>query len=262
MLFKKTMLLSALLIATQLTQAEVSIETQTTKYDVLNPNNPDGYKQFRLDLIEMQDIANPSKLGWRVFYDKPSEGQNAEWFDAVKQGNLAKVKKMVENGQNLEVTDDASLQQTALGWAAFIGYEDMFDYLVEQGANIWAKDKGDVLNVMKSAGLGKNINVFKKAHQLVKDKVDINDQILDMQGETVLIVASSNGRNEIVKYLLDSGAKTNLVTTEKNTSHPAYDQDALTFACRNGNLDTAKILVQYGAINHRTGMPACDYPAK
>ena len=115
---------------------------------------------------------------------------------------------------------------------------------------------------MKSAGLGKNINVFKKAHQLVKHKVDLNDQTLDMQGETVLIVASSNGRNEIVKYLLDSGSKTNLVTTETNTSHPAYDQDALTFACRNGNLDTAKILVQYGAINHRTGMPACDYPAK
>lgn len=260
--FKKIIFFSALLATAQFSQAELSINTSITKYEVLNSKNPIGYQQFRFDLIEMQDIANPNKLGWRMFYNQPSTGPDAVWFDAVKQGNLAKVKKMVENGQNLEATDDASLQQTALGWAAFIGYEDIFDYLIEQGANIWAPDRGDVLSVMKSAGLGKNVNVFKKAHELVKHKVDIDDQKADMQGETVLIVASSNGRNEIVKYLLDLGAKTNLVTTEVDTKHPAYDQDALTFACRNGHLDTAKLLVEYGAINHRTGFAACDYVAK
>ena len=258
MILKKTLLFSVFLIVAPFVQASVGAVEKPT-LDILNSKNPAAYKQFKFDLIEMQDITNPTKLGWRMFYEKPSEGPNAEWFDAVKQGNLAKVKKMIESGQNLEVTDDVSLQQTALGWAAFIGYEDMFDYLVEQGANIWATDKGDVPNVMKSAGLGKNLNVFKKAHQLVKHKVDINDQKSDTQGETVLIVASSNGRNDIVKYLLDSGAKTNLVTTETDAKHPAYDQDALTFACRNGHLDTAKLLVAYGAINHRTGMPACDY---
>lgn len=65
-----------------------------------------------------------------------------------------------------------------------------------------------------------------------------------------------------MQYLLDLGVNTNLVTTEKNTQHPAYDQDALTFACRNGHLDTAKLLVEYGGINHRTQMPACNYDIK
>lgn len=250
-MFKKTLMVSALFLATQFAQA-----------DILNENNPEGYNQFRLQLIEMQDIANPTKLGHRVFYEKPSEGVDAVWFDAVKQGNLIKIKELVEQGQDIEAKDDAALGQTALGWAAFIGYEDIVDYLVDQGANLMATDKADVSSALKSAGLGNNVNIFKKLHLLLQDKVDLNDQLADTQGETILIVAASNGRNEIVKYLLEQGADTSLVTTEKDVNHPAYDQDALTFACRNGNLDTAKILVDNGAINHRTGSPSCNYEKK
>src|SRR5699024_11199368 len=174
---------------------------------------------------------------------------------AVKQGNLMKIQELVKQGQDIEVKDDDALGQTALGWAAFIGYEDIVDYLIDQGANLMATDKADVSSALKSAGLGKNINIFKKIHNLLQDKVDLNDQSSDTQGETILIVAASNGRNDIVKYLLEQGADTSLVTTEQDVNHPAYDQDALTFACRNGNLDTAKILVDHGAINHRTGKP-------
>lgn len=250
-MLKKALVLTALLAATQFSHA-----------DVLNDKNPEGFKQFRFDLIEMQDISNPTKLGHRDFYLSPSEGPDAEWFDAVKQGNTVKVKEMVKNGQNLEAKDEASFGQTALGWAAFIGYEDIVDFLVDQGADLFATDRADAPNSLKSATLGKNINVFKKLHEKLKDKVDINNQSSDKEGETLLIVASSNGRNEIVEYLLQQGADTKPVTTIQDKNHPAYDQDALTFACRNGHTDTAKILVQYGATNHRTGQPACDYKAK
>ena len=61
--------------------------------------------KFRFDVTEMQDIASETKLPHRVFYAKPSEGDNAAWFDAVKQGNLAQVKAMVANGQDIEVKD-------------------------------------------------------------------------------------------------------------------------------------------------------------
>jgi len=243
-MLKRSVIVSALFLASQFSQA-----------DILNNSNPEGYKQFRLQLIEMQDIANPTKLGHRVFYEKKSDGPNAVWFDAVKQGNLMKIQELVKQGQDIEVKDDDALGQTALGWAAFIGYEDIVDYLIDQGANLMATDKADVSSALKSAGLGKNINIFKKIHNLLQDKVDLNDQSSDTQGETILIVAASNGRNDIVKYLLEQGADTSLVTTEQDVNHPAYDQDALTFACRNGNLDTAKILVDHGAINHRTGKP-------
>lgn len=225
----------------------------------LNANNPDGYKNFKMDYSEMVDIANPTKLKHRIFYTKPSVGPDGKWFDAVKQGDIETIKTMVDNGQNIEVKDSASLDQTALGWAAFIGYEDIVDYLISKNANLMATDKADVTNVLKSAGLGKNVIVFDKLYNKLKTRVDLNNQSNDMQGETLLIVASSNNRADIVKYLLDHGAKTNLVTTEKDKNHPAYDQSAFSFACKNGHAETIKILQSYGAINHKNNKSYCNY---
>lgn len=234
------------------------LTTPFTYSAILNTDNPEEFQQFRLDYSEMVEIANPDRLAWRMFYDKPSEGPDAAWFDAVKQGDLATVKSMVENGQNIEVKDEASLGQTALGWASFIGYEDMVDYLLSQNADLWATDRGDVSHVLKSATLGKNVKVFAKLYELLKDEVDINDQAHDMQGETMLIVAASNDRYEIVDYLLKLGAEPNRVTTETDVDSPAFDQDALTFACERGNNQVVQLLIENGAINHRTGKPACE----
>ena len=219
---------------------------------------PAAKGKFRYSMAEMQDIANPKKLSWRIFYDKPSEGPDAEWFDAVKQGNLAKVKKMVAKGQNLEAKDEASLGQTALGWAAFIGYEDMVDYLIAQGADLNATDRGDVYNVLKSAVLGKNTKIVRKVYAKLKDKTDLNDQTVESDGETLLMVAASNNRIETVKYLLSLGANPNLVTTQTNKSAGSYNQSALSYACTRGHKEMQALLISKGAINHRTGKSSCE----
>lgn len=215
-----------------------------------NTTVPTPAPGFRFSQAEMQDIANENKLKWRIFYDKPSTGKDAKWFDAVKRGDLATVKYMVEHGQDIEAKDTGSLDQTALGWAAFIGYEDMFDYLVSKGANLWATDKGDVYNVLKSAVLGKNTNIVKKAHALLKDRTNLNDQTLEDDSETPIIIAASNDRIETVKYLLTQGANPNLVSKK--------DQSPLSFACDRGYADMQKLLIANGAINHRTGKPSCQ----
>lgn len=131
--------------------------------------------------------------------------------------------------------------------------------VLEQNADLFATDRGDVSNALKSAGLGANVDIFKKLHQRLKDKVDLNDQKNDRQGETILIVASSNGRDDIVEYLLENGANPNLVTTIKDSKDAAYDQDARTFACQRGHAGVIKLLLKHGAVNHRTGKAACDY---
>lgn len=206
---------------------------------------------WRFSRAEMEDIASPTKLRWRIFYTAPSEGPDAAWFDAVKRGDTATVKKMVEQGQNLEAKDDAALGQTALGWAAFIGYEDMVDYLIGKGASLYATDRGDVYNTLKSAVLGKNTNIVRKIHGLLKEETDLNDQTKESDGETLIMVAASNGRLETVRYLLEQGANPNLVSQQKN-------QSPLSFACQNGHTATVKFLIEKGAINHRTGKSNCQ----
>ncbi|MGP5203337.1 ankyrin repeat domain-containing protein [Psychrobacter aquimaris] len=251
-------------IATMLLAGCSSLNTNNsaTKTDTIQlaQTAPIPQVDFRFSAAENVDLANQNKLSWRVFYDKPSTGADATWFDAVKHGDLATVTYMVNNGQDLEVKDTGSLNQTALGWAAFIGYEDMVDYLVNKGADIYAKDDGDVYNVMKSAVLGKNTNIVKKVHMLLNDKapVDLNDQTVESDGETLIMVAASNDRLETVKYLLAQGANPNLVATTKDKKMGSYNQGAYSYACSRDLVDMQKLLTANGAVNHRTGKASCE----
>lgn len=205
---------------------------------------------WRLSQAQMEDIASRRKLPHRIFYARPSAGPDAAWFDAVKRGDLATVRAMVAKGQNLEAKDVGSLGQTALGWAAFIGYEDMVDFLIAQGADLRATDRGDVYNVLKSAVLGNNVNVVKKVHALLRAETDLNDQTVESDGETLVMVAASNNRIDTVRYLVSQGANVNLVSRQK-------DQSPLSFACDRGYTAMQQLLIGYGAVNHRTGKPGC-----
>ncbi|MDO5051034.1 MAG: ankyrin repeat domain-containing protein [Moraxella equi] len=252
---KKLFVLSVLALAVvgcTNAQTDNQSATKATANTTVANTAPTPQTEFRFSHEENVDIANPKKLSWRIFYNKPSTGADAAWFDAVKKGDLATVKYMVENGQNLEAKDVGSLEQTALGWAAFIGYEDMVDYLIGEGASLYATDKGDVYNVMKSAVLGKNTNIVKKVHALINaDKpVDLNDQTVEDDRETLLIVAASNNRLETAQYLINQGANVNLVSTK--------DQSAMSFACDNGHSEMVALLAKHGAINHRTGKAGCQ----
>ncbi|CAK9884292.1 MAG: hypothetical protein XXXJIFNMEKO3_00674 [Candidatus Erwinia impunctatus] len=215
----------------------------------INLSNPPALADYRLDYAEMRDIANATKLAHRAFY-VPSVGPDAQWFDAVKKGNLAEVKKRVSAGQHLEAKDESMFGQTALGWAAFIGYLDVVEYLVNQGADLFATDRADVKNVLKSAVLGKNVEVVKYIYPKLKGQVEINDQKLDNEGESLLMIAASNNRIDIVKYLIENGAELNLVSQQ-------LDQSALSYACGKGHQDMVKLLIDAGAVNHRINSPGC-----
>lgn len=236
----------------------LSLIAFASQAQVINKSNPPEYQSFKSNYSEMTEIANENRLPHRVFYKTPSTGENAEWFDAVKHGDLEKVKKMVKNGQDIEAKDTGSLDQTALGWAAFIGDEPMVDYLIAQNANLWATDKGDVYNVLKSAVLGSNVKVVEKIHNIMKDEVDLNNQKIESDGETLVMVAASNNRIDIVKYLLSQGADINRSTTTDDKTMFSYDQSALTYACKNNLPEMQKLLIDNGALNHRTGKPSCN----
>ena len=263
MKFVGKMSVSAIIAVMMLTGcSSLNTDSSTTKDNTVQITQvaPTPQTGFRFSNSENIDIANKDKLAWRVFYEKPSIGTDVKWFDAVKHGDLATVKYMVKNGQDLEAKDTGSLDQTALGWAAFIGYEDMVDYLIAQGASLQATDKGDVYNVLKSAVLGKNTNVVKKVYKLLNTQspVDLNDQTLESDGETLIMVAASNNRIETVKYLLSKGANPNLVATTQDKKMGSYNQGAYSYACTRGHVEMQALLKANGAINHRTAKASCE----
>ncbi len=217
-----------------------NLQAQTSKVDL---------SEFRLSYDEMYKIANPNLLKHRVFYQEPSQGPDAVWFDAVKRGNLEDIKKMVAAGQSIEAKDTASLGQTALGWAAFIGYMDIVEYLVEQGADIRATDKADVYNTLKSAVLGNDVEVVKYLYNLLKDESDWD--ALESDGETLFMVAAVDGRLETVKFILQFNPDLNVIA-------PKFNVSPLSGACDRGFDDVAQLLIEKGAINHKTGKSSCE----
>lgn len=204
----------------------------------------------RLTEAQLIELANPTRLSHRIFYKEPSKGPNGKWFDAVKEGNLELIKTMVDSGQNIEVQDTASLNQTALGWAAFIGYLDIVKYLVEKGANLYAGDRADVTSAFKSAILGGNKDVIEYLYPLYKGKLNLNEQD-KRDGETMLMVAAGNNRVDAVKFLLDKKVDVNIVSKQLNKS-------AYTYACESKNKEIIDMIGNAGGINVKTKKASCQ----
>lgn len=251
---KKALMVAALVAASVVNaQAQDSGAQAAQKADL---------SKFRYSLADMQKIANPKLLSHRIFYEKASVGPNAAWFDAVKQGNLAEVKAMLDAAPTqhdkkllLEARDNASLGQTALGWAAFIGYLDMVKYLVSQGADIRATDKADVYNSLKSAVMGPNVEVVKYLHGLL-NKGEVDWDAREQDNETLFLVAAVDGRLDTVKYILQDKPNVNINVVAKN-ENPKIDESPLSGACERGFTDMANFLISKGAINHKTGKSSC-----
>ncbi|MGL4859229.1 MAG: ankyrin repeat domain-containing protein [Enterobacteriaceae bacterium] len=209
-----------------------------------------NYPRFtRLSTQQLVDLANPQKMSRRIFYQKLSVGSHAKWFDAVKTGNLAQVKKMAEGGQDIEVRDEASLGETALGWAAFIGYLDIVEYLVGKGANLYAPDGADVTHVLKAAVAGGQVEVIEFLYPLMKEKIDLNEQDLS-DDETLLMMAVETERLGVVKWLLKQKVDVNIVAEFLAT-------DALGIACRRNDKVMKQLLIDAGAIHYKTGKASC-----
>ena len=119
---------------------------------------------------------------------------------------------------------------------------ELVKYLVENGADINAKNNDGETALMKSSANHENIEIVK---HLVENGADVNDK--DNNGETALMIASAEFKNSgvvkylniVVEYLVENGADVNAKNNNGET--------ALMRASGNNDMEMVKYLVEHGA---------------
>ncbi len=150
-----------------------------------------------------------------------------EIFDAVKSGNLTKVKELVENDSQL-LNARNSHQSTPLHTAVDAGYVEIVNYLIGKGADVNSTNRSEqtplfyaktaeIAKLLISNGANVNVQNYNKvtplmfasslavAKVLVENGADINHMRPGF-GSSALFQALIFKRVEVADYLLDLGA--------------------------------------------------------
>ena len=113
------------------------------------------------------------------------------------------------------------------------GLEKISEYLVENGADVNAKDRQNKTAMIHASESGR----LEMVKCLVKNGADVNAK--DNLNDTALMAASFNGHLETVKYLVENGAQLNAKREDGVTE--------LMYASERGHLEMVKYLVEKGA---------------
>jgi ankyrin repeat protein len=206
--------------------------------------------------------------------------QAQEIFEAVKAGNLLKVKALVETDPHLVNSVD-SIRQTPFHLACNAFHPEIVKYFIENGADVnacdnngltpldHAADKGnkEIINLLLDKGAdydttgGKALymlqlsawygldRLFKLALSKGGDRLLINNA----ENRTTMQLALKGGSVEIVKILT-----ANKIPLEKGTD--IYGLNPLHYAVRKGNLAMTEFLANNGVdINSRNALGESPY---
>ena len=143
---------------------------------------------------------------------------SAEWLDleeiggelhhAARWGRLAEVKRLIKEGENVNVQDENG--NTPLHWAALRGRVEVIKFLIKKGASVNAKNQWGV-TPLHWAALHGDVEVAKL---LIKKRADINAKDNDgffYEGYRPLDYARKYGHKDMITYLKSVGAKSTYV---------------------------------------------------
>jgi len=148
---------------------------------------------------------------------------------AAFQGDLAKVKRFLEQGISVDSRDSEG--RAALHYAALHGKRDVVEFLLSQGANVNLKDKSMGFVPLHMVCGDKDI-----VEMLIAKGADVNAK--DKYGWTPLDTAVY-GQKDIVALLIRAGANVN--------SRYDWGQTPLFWAAQAGQADVADLLIANGA---------------
>lgn len=173
----------------------------------------------------------------------------------IKQGADINYKdsKLFFNSDKMRITSLSPSAYTALMIASCYGHIEIVKYLIDNGADIdYKTEEGNT--ALTYALMYRHTEILK----FFEDKgADIN---IDVKQFRMLLVATTWGDLEVVKYLIKNGADVNYKDPHyphakgmRITSADSYDYTALMIASRYGYLDIVKYLIDKGAdINIKT----------
>lgn len=124
---------------------------------------------------------------------------NSALLDAAKKGNLARVQRLV-TPENINCRDAQGRNSTPLHLAAGYNNYEVAEYLLENGADVNAQDKGGLIPLHNASSYG-HLDI---AALLIKHKTVVN--ATDKWGFTPLHEAAQKGRTQLCALLLAHGA--------------------------------------------------------
>jgi ankyrin repeat protein len=158
------------------------------------------------------------------------KGPEIDIYSAALEGDLAKVKAAIENGQKANSTDQEG--RTALMYSAYDGRTEILKLLLANGAEVNLKDNaGRTALMMASSG------PFPDAVTLLLDKFadpNITDRVDHF---SAIMFAASEGQLEVVKILLSRGADPSFKDKDGDTAE--------SFATKNGHKEVVALLKSF-----------------
>lgn len=166
---------------------------------------------------------------------------NSALLDAAKKGNLARVQRLV-TPENINCRDAQGRNSTPLHLAAGYNNYEVAEYLLENGADVNAQDKGGLIPLHNASSYG-HLDI---AALLIKHKTVVN--ATDKWGFTPLHEAAQKGRTQLCALLLAHGADPYTKNQEGQTPielATADDvkcllQDAMTTSIASQSLNTSQ----------------------
>jgi ankyrin repeat protein len=155
--------------------------------------------------------------------------------DAAKRQDAATLQALVKQKTDVNAAQPDGM--TALLWSAYWGDEPSVALLLAAGAQVNVANRYGVTPAWAAAARGDEPGE-RILTRLLKAGADA--KYANADGKTLLMVAASAGRPDVMRELLSRGAEVN--AREKN-----LDQTALMFAAAERHPDVVKVLLETGA---------------